>query len=164
MPIILETEKFIVKAHDQPHHSRENGGHVVITPKERFQQRYEMPLNTAYPLMGLSLIVGEALTNVMRSKGMDVIRINYQDNGNWAYKEPVTEPRIHLHLYVRTSHEKHLRDDPRFQAFPDALVFPDRSTGFYDSFEPLTPEDCLDIKNEIDKLHRSNKYESIILL
>jgi diadenosine tetraphosphate (Ap4A) HIT family hydrolase len=161
MPIIFETEDFVVKAQDEPHHSRENGGHVVITPKIRYEHRYEMPLDTATRMMHLSMILGEAFTNVMRAKDIDVVRINYQDNGNWAYKEPQKPPQLHIHLYARTMHEKHPKDDPRFQAFPDALVFPDRGTGFYDKFVPLSNEDCAEIKNEVLYLLRSAKYTAL---
>ena len=159
MPIILEIKDFIIKAHDEPHHSRENGGHIVITPIEQFHHRYEMPLDLAAKLMHLTMIAGEAFTNVMKLKGLDIVRINYQDNGNWAYKEQKREPQLHIHLYMRTNHEKHPTNDPRFQAFPDALVFPDRSTGYYDNFVPLTTEDCSDIKKEIMKLLNTDKYK-----
>lgn len=163
MPVIFETTDFIIKAHDAPHHSRENGGHVVITPKQRFGHRHEMPLELATRLMHLTMLTGEAVTNAMRAAGMDVVRINYQDNGNWPYKEPKKEPHLHIHLYVRTTHEKHPDNDPRFQAFPDALVFPDRKTGYYDKFQPLTKEDCQAIKTEIKRLASTEKYKSLQL-
>lgn len=161
MPQILDTEDFIVTAYDEPHHSRENGGHVVITPKLHFVHRTELPLDLAAKLMHLTMIVGEATTTVMKAKGLDVVRINYQDNGNWAYKQPQKEPQLHIHLYIRTTDEKHPDNDPRFQAFPDALVFPDRATGYYNSFVSLTDQDCLDIRDEINKLLSTPKYSEL---
>ena len=161
MPTILTTDDFIVKAPDRPHHSRENGGHIVIMPKVRYAHRYEMPLNIASKMMHLSQVLGEAFTKVMRSNGIDIVRINYQDNGNWAYKEPVYPPHLHWHLYGRTLHEKHPRNDPRFQAFPDALVFPDESTDFYEGFRPLTEQDCQDILSVFQDLLTSKKYEGL---
>ncbi|CAA9244846.1 MAG: hypothetical protein AVDCRST_MAG50-1905 [uncultured Acidimicrobiales bacterium] len=104
MPLILETANFTVVAPDQPHHSRENGGHIVVTPKVVFEHRYDMPLPLAAQLMHLTMAVGEALTTVLRAEGQEVVRINYQDNGNWAYKVTPPRPRLHVHLYVRTAH------------------------------------------------------------
>lgn len=161
MSVILETDTFMVQAHQQPHHSRENGGHIVIAPKQQFAHRYEMPLDLAASLMHLTMIVGEAATIALRSRGLDVVRINYQDNGNWAYKVPVTKPKLHVHLYIRTSHEVHPAQDPRFQPFPDALVFPDRATGYYDSFLALNEADCNAIRAEYVMLAASPKYREL---
>lgn len=160
---IFDTNDFSVDAAKNPHHSRKNGGHIKITPKQHFAHRFEMPLELASKLMHLTMIVGEATTNVLRKKGLDVIRINYQDNGNWTYKESEPKPYLHVHLYIRTSHEKHPKNDPRFQAFPDALVFPDRKTGYYESFESLSEEDCADINNEIKSLLKTEKYKELKL-
>lgn len=163
MPLILETQDFIVDAHDKPHHSRENGGHIKVKPKKRFAHRHEMPLDLSAGLMHLTMIVGEALTIVMKAKGLDIVRINYQDNGNWAYKPEINkEPHLHVHLYVRTSHEKHSDNNPKFQAFPDALVFPPPNTDYYDHFVALTETDCFDIKEEILSLLKTEKYQKVL--
>jgi hypothetical protein len=162
MPHILETEHFIAQAHDKPHHSRENGGHVKITPKDQYASRQDLPLPLATELIHLSMVLGEAVTNVMRSKGLDVVRINYQDNGNWSYKESMKkDPILHLHLYVRCWGEKHPTDDPRFQPFPEALVFPPYESGYYEKFQSLTEEDCHDIRTEFVKLLASEKYNDV---
>lgn len=163
MPRILETKNLIVKAHDEPHHSRENGGHIVVSPKQAYVQRYDIPLDVATELMHTTMLVGEAATNVLRKTGIDVVRINYQDNGNWAYKDPEPKPGVHIHLYIRTTHECHPANDPRFQTFPDALYFPDRATGYYDQFKPLTSEVCASIKEEAIRLLATDKYEQASL-
>lgn len=160
VPLILETQDFMVEAPEKPHHSRENGGHIVVYPKQRFAHRYEMPLDLSADLMHLTMVVGEAATNVLKQKGLDIVRINYQDNGNWAYKPGFNkEPHLHVHLYMRTTHEKHPDSDPRFQAFPDALVFPPPDTDYYDHFVPLTEEDCKNIKEEMLRLAKTEKYQ-----
>lgn len=161
---ILVADDFIVKAAENPHHSRENGGHIYVIPKQQFEHRHEMPLDLAAGLMHLTMITGEAATNVLRRKGLDIVRINYQDNGNWAYKESEPKPHLHIHLYMRTPHEKHPANDPRFQAFPDALVFPGRETGYYEGFKPLSDEDCNDIGNEIKSLLKTTKYQELNFL
>jgi hypothetical protein len=159
MALILETQDFIVESHDKTHHSRENGGHLKVKPKLPFVHRQEMPLDLAAGLMHLTMIAGEAATNVLRNQGLDIVRINYQDNGNWAYKPEINKTNhLHVHLYIRTSAEKHPDNDPRFQPFPDALVFPPPDTNYYDHFVPLNEADCSEIKNEILRLLQTDKY------
>lgn len=162
MALILETQDFIVESHDKAHHSRENGGHLKIKPKQAFVHRQDMPLDLAAGLMHLTMVAGEAATNVLRRKGLDIVRINYQDNGNWAYKPEINKPNhLHMHLYIRTSHEMHPDNDPRFQPFPDALVFPPPTTNYYDHFEPLSSDDCSDIKTEMLSLLAGDKYRDV---
>lgn len=164
MPLILETSNFIVESHSQPHHSRENGGHIVIRPKENFVHRFEMPSAIAEELMKLTMLTGEATMLALKRLGLDVVRINYQDNGNWAYKNNPANPKLHVHLYVRTSDEKHPTNHPSFQPFPEALVFPPRESGYYDNFKPLSPKDCSAIKEDVEKLLTIAKYKGIVVL
>ena len=163
MPTIIEFNDFIVTAHDKPHHSRENGGHIKVTPKVKFVHRQDMPLDLAAGLMHLTMITGEAATKILRQKGLDIVRINYQDNGNWAYLPTNPAPLgLHVHVYMRTTHEQHPDNDPRFQAFPDALVFPPRDSGYYEHFQPLTHEDCEDIRAEVLRLLETPKYDAVL--
>jgi diadenosine tetraphosphate (Ap4A) HIT family hydrolase len=163
MAVIFETQDFFVDTPDsKPHHSRSNGGHIVVRQKQHFAHRHEMPLALAAGLTHLSMVAGEAAINVLKQKGLDIVRINYQDNGNWAYLPGSNkEPSVHVHLYIRTTHEKHPDGDSRFQAFPNALVFPSPPTNYYDNFKPLTAEDCADIKNEILSLLKTDKYQKV---
>lgn len=164
MPVILETNNFIVSGHDQPHHDRNNGGHAKVTPKERFGECTEMPLELYLTMMQLVVATGEAITLVMRQKGINIVRINYQDNGNWAYFPKTNKkPHIHIHLYSRTLNEKHPEGDPRFRAFPNALVLPyvGDYPEYYRSFKPYSEEDCSDIKTEIERLLVTEKYKNL---
>ena len=87
MAVIFETKDFSVETPDtKPHHSRSNGGHVKVSPRIDVDHRQELPLDIAAGLMHLPIVTGEAVTNVMRANGIDVVRINYQDNGNWAHR------------------------------------------------------------------------------
>lgn len=164
MPVILETNNFIVSGHDQPHHDRNNGGHAKVTPKERFGDCTEMPLELYLTMMQLVVATGEAITLVMRQKGINIVRINYQDNGNWSYfPKTKREPHLHIHLYSRTLNEKHPEGDPRFRAFSDALVFPyiGDHPEYYRSFQPYSEEDCADILTKIENLLETKKYSSL---
>jgi hypothetical protein len=163
MPIIFETPDFKVTAHEKPHHSRENGGHIVVWPKQVYAHLYDLPLDLASGFMHLNQVVGEAFMNVQRANGLKVARINYSCYGNWNYKEPVQDPVVHLSLYLRTWDEKHPDNDPRYMAFPEAVYLPDRSTGYYDHFEPLTEEECAQIKDEILRLLKTEKYKTTLI-
>lgn len=164
MPHILETKKFIVQGHDHPHHDRDNGGHAKVSPKERYGDRTEMPMDLYLAMMQLVMLAGEAIASVMREKGVDVVRINYQDNGNWGYFPNINcEPHIHVHLYVRANDEKHPTGDQRFRAFPEALFMPfiGDSPEFYESFKPYSEEDCADIRQKMEELLETNKYQEL---
>jgi hypothetical protein len=163
VPLILETQDFKVTGHDKPHHSRENGGHIVVWPKLTFGNLSDMPLELAAGFMNLNQIVGEAFMNVGRNNGLHVARINYACFGNWNYKEPVQDPVVHMSLYLRTWGEKHPDNDPLFLAFPEALYTPDRKTGYYDHFVPLTEQECQQVKDEVLRLLMTEKYQSITL-
>lgn len=155
MPIIFETDKYIVQGHDRPHHDRDNGGHAKVSPKAKYADRSEMPEDLYLALMMLVRIAGEAITSVMTAKGIPIARINYQDNGNWSYFPSMKkDPQIHLHLYVRSYEEKHPAGDPRFKPFPHAMVAPfiGDAPEYYESFKPYTAQDCQDIKAEIERL------------
>lgn len=101
---------------------------------------------------------------MMKKKVIDIVRINYQDNGNWSYFPSMRkDPHIHVHLYVRSNNEKHPTGDKRFKAFPDALYFPfrDDAPEYYESFKPYTDEDCKDIRDEIERLLDTEKYKGV---
>jgi len=164
MPLILETQRFNIVGHDNPHHDRDNGGHAKITPKTTYVDRTKMPLDLYLEMMELVLITGEAITKVMIKKGIEVQRINYQDNGNWAFFPGVKiKPVVHVHLYVRSKNEKHPDNDSRFKAFPNALFFPfvEEFPEYYQNFKPYSIEDCSDIKLEIEKLLDTQKYKQL---
>ena len=150
MANIYETENFIVEAVDQPHVTREDGGHIKIYPKIRKVDRTELTPKEAIEVMRLTMIVGEAMTKVMNNRGIDIGRINYQDNGNWSVFKP-EGPYFHIHLYGRAKSAK-------IQKWGDATHFPHRETGFYDGHEPLSDEDTEEIRLEIEKLFKKEKY------
>ncbi len=151
MALIYETENFLIESHDKPHVSREDGGHIKISPKAFFDNRTELPMDLAYELMKLSMIAGEAMTSVLRKNGIKIIRINYQENGNWAEAFLHKKNKLHWHLYGRAENAK-------VQKYPSSLYFPDPTTDYYDKFKPLTEEDATEIRNEIERLLLAEKY------
>lgn len=152
MAQIYNTTNFIVEAVDQPHITRTDGGHLKIYPKIQLVDRIQLSSELAIELMRLTMLVGEAMTIGLNNQGIDIGRINYQDNGNWSVFKP-EGPYLHIHLYGRAKSAK-------IQKYGDACHFPHRKTGFYNKFEPLNKEDILEIQKQIEILSRQYKYQS----
>lgn len=152
MAIFYETENFIVESHEQPFVSRQDGGHVRIRVKDKnVTDRTRLEPKVAIELMRLTMIVGEALEKAMNIRGVPVVKINYQDMGNWAFKTGDT-PFLHIHVFGRASNSTK-------QIWPESVYLPDRGTGFYDNFEPLNVEDISEIKNQIELIESKEKYQ-----
>jgi diadenosine tetraphosphate (Ap4A) HIT family hydrolase len=150
MAIIFETDNFIVESSEKPHVTRTDGGHLRILAKKKFHDRTELLPRLAIEVMRLSMVVGEALPLAMKKRGIELIRVNYQEMGNWAYKLGI-EPFFHWHIYGRAKNAK-------YQPYKEAVYLPDRSTGFYNKFEPLNEGDVKEIRKEILKVSKKKKY------
>ena len=132
--LIYSSKYFKVVTPNRPHITRADGGHVVIVPKRAVEDRTYLTPEEAKELVQLSIVFGKAMKTALNKRGIDVARINYQENGNWI-------PEMHLHLYGRAKSAK-------LQKFGDALRFPKLETGFYDNNEPLNEADINEIKKE----------------
>lgn len=97
------------------------------------------------------MVVGKALKTAMGDRGVDVGRVNYHDMGNWAFKSG-KEPYFHVHIYGRAKSAKH-------QPFKEAVHLPDRSSGFYEGFEPLDKDDIREIRKQIELIPKEKKYD-----
>lgn len=148
---IFQTKNFIVEAVDKPHVSRTDGGHIIISPKVRLVDRTQLAPGLAIELMRLTMVVGEAMTTELNKRGIDVGRINYQDNGNWSLFKP-EGPYLHIHLYGRAKSAK-------IHKWGDACYFPQREAGFYDSFESLNDGDVEEMKKGIELIFKEDKYQ-----
>lgn len=148
---IFQTKNFTVIAVEKPHISRIDGGHIKIYPKARVVDRTQLSPELAIELIRLTMVAGEAMARALNRRGIDVGRINYQDNGNWSVFKP-EGPYLHIHLYGRAKSAK-------IQKWGDACHFPQRETGFYDTFEPLNDGDIKEIKKEIESIFKQVKYK-----
>jgi len=144
MAFIYETSNFIVESADLPLVTRKDGGHITITPKKRVNDRTQLTPSLAIELMMLTILIGKAMETGLNKRGIDIGRINYQDNGNWGVFKP-EGPFLHYHLYGRAK-------SATIQKYGEACNFPFRETGFYDLFEPLDDEDIIAIQQEIENL------------
>jgi diadenosine tetraphosphate (Ap4A) HIT family hydrolase len=151
MPIIYQTKNFTVEAPEQPLVTRTDGGHLTINPKQRLTDRSELSPKLAIELMYLTILTGEAMTRGLNDRGIDIGRINYQDNGNWGVFKP-EGPYLHYHLYGRAKSAK-------INKYGEACQFPFRETGFYDKFEPLNEGDIKAIQKHIEVLLAEDRYQ-----
>lgn len=94
MSLIFETTNFIVESHEKPEIDRIEGGHIKISPKVEIEDRALLTPEQAIELMRLTIVMGIAMKEGMKRSGVNIGRINYQDNGNWT-------PHLHIHLYGR---------------------------------------------------------------
>jgi diadenosine tetraphosphate (Ap4A) HIT family hydrolase len=123
MALIYESPHFTVEAPDRPHIDRKDGGHIVINPKVTVEDRTKLTPEQAKELMKLTMVVGEAMATALNRRGIDIGRINYQDNGNWRAE-------LHIHLYGRAKSAVK-------QPYGTALHFVKPEKGYYEGLERL---------------------------
>lgn len=147
MALIYEARHFILRTLDQPHVSRSDGGHIVIDPRVAVEDRTHLSREQAIELVKLTMVAGEAMKTVLARKGIDIGRINYQDNGNWRHE-------LHVHLYGRAR-------GATLQPWGHALAFPPTREAFrreMGNLEPLREDDIAELKAEIARLLATEKY------
>lgn len=148
---VFQTENFLVEAPGRPHITRTDGGHLIIKPKVRFSERAELSPKLAIEMVRLTMLVGEAMIKGLNDRGIDVGRINYQENGNWSVFKPEGS-YLHVHLYGRAKSAK-------INKWGDSCYFPQPSTGFYEKFEPFNAQDIAEIQKQIEILSKQEKYQ-----
>ena len=145
--MIYEARHFVLRTLDQPHVSRSDGGHIVIDPKVVVEDRTQLSREQAIELIKLTMVSGEAMKTVLSRKGINIGRINYQDNGNWRAE-------LHVHLYGRAQ-------GATLQPFGHALAFPPTREAFrkeMGKLEALREDDIVELRAEIARLLASGKY------
>ncbi|EKE29301.1 MAG: hypothetical protein ACD_2C00193G0022 [uncultured bacterium (gcode 4)] len=149
--LITETENFIVESHEKPFVSRTDGWHIRIKVKDlSIEDRTCLNPRQAIELARLTMLVGESFLIAMNNRGIPVVKINYQDMGNWAFKTG-DKPFLHVHVFGRST-------DAEKQIFPESVYLPARESGFYEGFEPLNQEDIEEINEQIRVVWEKEKY------
>src|ERR1700722_13830899 len=132
---IFETEHFKIFTLEKPHISRTDGGHIIIAPKNSVEDRTKLSPSEAKEMMKLTMLVGEAMKEALLNRGVEIGRINYQDNGNWKHE-------LHIHLYGRAKNAV-------VQIYGAPLKFPTtREEQQRENFEPLNDGDVAVIRAE----------------
>lgn len=145
--LVYASQNFEVSAPAHPHVSRSDGGHLIINPKVVVEDRTHLSREKAVELMKLTMVVGEAMKSTLGRQGIQLGRINYQDNGNWRHE-------LHVHLYGRAL-------AATTQIYGHPLSFPPTAEAFraeMNNLEPLTEEDIAALKAEIMRLLATDKY------
>jgi diadenosine tetraphosphate (Ap4A) HIT family hydrolase len=139
MAIIYETNNFILESHEKPEIDRLEGGHVKISPKIDVEDRSKLTPKQAIELMRFTIISGEAMKLAMKEIGVNIGRINYQENGNW-------KPHLHIHLYCRA-------ENATMQKYGDPI-----KPGHKDEYNSLNEDDIQRIKTQLDNLFKLEKF------
>ncbi|MFH0952143.1 MAG: HIT domain-containing protein [Patescibacteria group bacterium] len=139
MALIYESENFILESHEKPEIDRLEGGHIKIIPKNEVNDRTKLSPKLAIELMRFTIVAGRAMIVGMKKRGVDIGRINYQENGNWR-------PNLHIHLYGRAVNAK-------VQKYGDPII-----SGHQEGFRPLDPDDIAAVKAELDKLFTKEEF------
>ncbi|HUC90127.1 MAG TPA: HIT domain-containing protein [Patescibacteria group bacterium] len=92
--LIVETDNFTLESHETAEVSRTDGGHLVINPKVSVNDRTELAPELVKEMALLTNLAGRAMKDGLAERGIELGRINYQDNGNWRSE-------LHVHLYGR---------------------------------------------------------------
>ncbi len=150
--LIYESKSFTVERSPTPFVSREEGGHIRIFPKNHeISCINELTPSEMVELARLEMVVRESLLEGMNHQGIPVKWVNMEDLGNWAFKRN-ERPVLHIQVFGRVFSKGK-------QSLPEAVYLPDKSTGFYDGFEPLSNEDMRVIGKLIEsKLATDSKY------
>ncbi len=139
MAIIYETGHFVLESHETPEIDRMEGGHMKISPKVPVEDRTCLTPCQAIELMRLSIASGEALKAAMAETGIDIGRINYQDNGNW-------KPSLHVHLYGRAK-------TAVLQKYGEPFT-----PGHKEGYAPLNEDDIRRVHDVLTRLFADSRY------
>lgn len=152
MAIIFETNNFILETRENPFVDRSEGGHIRIWSKLDVSDRTKLTSDQAIEYIKLSMIAGESLTNVMTKQGIEIGIVNYQEMGNWSVFKP-EGVRMHMHIFGRAK-------TATKQKYGEAVLLPQRETGFYDGFEGLNENDIAELQKEINNLLTTDRYKN----
>jgi diadenosine tetraphosphate (Ap4A) HIT family hydrolase len=149
--IIHQTDHFVLTRSQRPFVDRLEGGHLRIFCKRAgVKERRDFTPEEAIDFIRLSSAAGQALERGMQKRGIDIVKINFEELGNWPFKYG-TELVFHEHILGRAK-------DAKKQIFPEAIQLPDRETGFYDGFEPLNDDDLHAVRAELKAILATPKY------
>jgi diadenosine tetraphosphate (Ap4A) HIT family hydrolase len=125
--LIVESENFRLESNDEPDVGRLDGGHLVILPKLPVEDRTKLSPAQVKELALLTNVAGMSMRDALSEQGIELGRINYQDNGDW-------KPEMQMHLYGRAV-------DATYQTYGEPVKLP-RTEEEKVVQEPLTEEDC----------------------
>jgi len=138
MALIYETENFKLESIDKPFIDRLEGAHVQISPKSEVTDRAKLSSELKEELDEFTTLVGKAIKLGRRKRGVEIGRIDFQDDGDENQKLPVQ-------MYFRAI-------GATKQRYSKPIV-PEYKT----EYQPLDDEDIRVIIKEIKKLMKREK-------
>ena len=147
MTPVFASKHFEIVVPPHPHVTRGDGGHLIINPKVAVLDRTQLDAERTIELAKLTAVAGEAMATVLTRRGIEIGRINYQDNGNWRHE-------LHVHLYGRARNAK-LQPWGHFLVIPTTREAFNREMG---NLEPLNAGDIAALRAEIERLLATPKY------
>ncbi|WKZ23918.1 MAG: hypothetical protein QY312_04120 [Candidatus Dojkabacteria bacterium] len=138
---IFESKHFLLESLEKPEVDRLDGGHVKISPKISVEDISFYTPEQMIDLARLTQVAGIAMKEAMSAIGVEIGRINYQDNGNWT-------PVQHVHLYCRAKQAK-------WQKYGDPII-----PGNKPEYQPLTREDCEQIHQIVERLFTEERFSN----
>ena len=147
MALVFESTHFDITVPERPHVSRGDGGHLIINPKVPVEDRTHLTREQAIELVKLTMVAGEAMKTALGRQGIDIGRVNYQDNGNWRHE-------LHVHLYGRAR-------DAKLQPWGTFLQLPptrDAVNAALGDREPRSADAIRELRAEIERLLATEKY------
>lgn len=154
MALIYETDNFMITSADPPHVyvDRAEGGNIRLIPKFKVRDRTQLSPALAIEYIKLSMVAGEALKTAMARRGVEIGLVNYQEMGNWSIFKP-EGPIMHTQIFGRAT-------TATIQKYGDAVQLPHLESGFYEHFQALDKEDVRQIRADIEKLMKNERYKS----
>lgn len=146
---IIKSSNFVVESHEHPEVSRNDGGHLVINPKNPKKDRTVLSKEEIIELALLTNLVGQAFVLGMAKSGVNIGRVNYQDNGN-------RKPELHIHLYGRSP-------DATYQIYGQPIITP-RTKEEKIAQKGLDSNDCTNIRREyFNIIKNDDRYSDLKL-
>lgn len=129
--IVWEDSRFEIRIPREPHIDAEDGGHIVIYPKDRQAYTYAFSVEDRNEMIQL-----EATCEKIMIEHLGADHVNIQRNGNWFFLRhpdaPKGErPHLHVHIYARSKKS-------RRQPWGEALNFPNPKTGWLSNIHPYS--------------------------
>lgn len=146
--LIVESDNFTLDSHERPEVSRTDGGHIVVNPKNMVSDRTYLSPELVIEMALLTNVAGRALKDGLKERGIELGRINYQDNGNWR-----TE--LHVHLYGRAL-------DATYQVYGEPIKAARRPEDKIVQ-EPLNEDDIAAIRAKALEYAKAPGYENLDL-
>ncbi|MBU1292272.1 HIT domain-containing protein [Patescibacteria group bacterium] len=136
----------------KPSIDRKRGGHLILFPHRHIVKRSDLNSQEAIALMRASMIIEQAMYDVLPSLGIDLVNINIQDSGNLKVDEPFEKRHLHLHFYGRIKDNK----DYTHRRF---LCLPSRDSEYYNNLKSFNKKDIILLKERIKELDKDTRFD-----